>query len=164
LIRNAELAQNLLNDGIRLPPDTLPTAVKPLAGLPDAEGLRSVCWQFAAKLSPARVPSSTAISRIVRLVRHELDDTAAELDSEPCSSGGSHYGPRKRRLKDPPSRERPFLAPVIRLAAFPSFSAAMVVASVGSPDQAVTTYRICSELIDRLHAVQDCLKTSFPNV
>jgi hypothetical protein len=90
LIRNAELAQNLLNDGIRLPPDTLPTAVKPLAGLPDAEGLRSVCWNYAQSLSPARTPSSTVISRVVRLIRFELDDACVDPetkhDSEPSDT------------------------------------------------------------------------------
>src|SRR5262249_45193788 len=62
LIRNFEIAQNLMADGVQLAPDTLPTTVKPLAGVPADEGLRTACWQYAQSLSPARTPSSTLVT------------------------------------------------------------------------------------------------------
>jgi hypothetical protein len=77
LLRSVELAQNLLDEGIQLPPDTLPTAIKPLAGIPSMEGLRAACWQYAQSLSPARALSSTLVSRVVRLIRSQLDDAQA---------------------------------------------------------------------------------------
>jgi hypothetical protein len=181
-IRNFELAENLIADGIKLPADIQPNALKPLAGLPDQEGLRSVCWQFAANLCPARPPSSTLVSRLVRLVRNELDADSQlgdahsnEVDSANFSSSSSPSpssslsaarfpGPASRRLTNPPARERPFLAPATRLATFPSFNPHLIVAQINGPDQAATAYRICDELVDRLHVLQETLKTSFPEV
>ena len=72
--------------------------------------------------------------------------------------------PQERRLSDPPAREKMFLQPAIRLATFPSFNPQLVVAQINGVDQAANAYRICNELVDRLHAVQDCLRTSFPEV
>src|SRR6516165_9264366 len=74
LIQHFQLAQNLIDDGVSLPPDLTHTAVKPLAGLPDEAGLRIVCWQFASSISPARSPSSILVSRLVRILRSELDE------------------------------------------------------------------------------------------
>jgi hypothetical protein len=167
LISNFEIAQNLIAHGVRLPPDTLPTTVKPLAGVPADEGLRTACWQYAQSLSPARTPSSTVIATVVRLVRSELDGTSASPGAGINADTGreaKHLSPGERRLVNPPLRERPFLAPAIRLATFPSFNAQVVVAQINGTDQAANAYRICEELVDRLRLVQDCLRTSFPKL
>jgi hypothetical protein len=125
LIRNFEIAQNLMADGVQLAPDTLPTTAKPLAGVPAEEGLRTTCWQYAQSLSPARTPSA------IRIVRNELDGMSASLDAEINAETGreaKHLSPNDRRLVNPSLRERPFLAPATRFATFPTFSPQLVVA------------------------------------
>jgi hypothetical protein len=177
IINSFELAQGLIADGVRLPRDITPTAVRPLAMLPNSEGLRTSCWQFVQSLSPSRCPSTTLVSRVARLIRAELDvmaeseegdsdnadavgisDNAVGIKGRPC-------GPSVRRLSDSPlPREEPFLRPVVRLATFQSFNVSQVVASVPTQERAATTCRICEELIGRLRLVQDCLRTSFPDI
>jgi hypothetical protein len=168
LIRNFEIAQNLIADGVQLPPDTLPTTVKPLAGVPADEGLRTAVWGYAQSLSPARTPSSTVIARVVRIVRNELDGTTPSPDTEVNADTGAReakrLSPSERRLVNPPLRERPFLAPATRLATFPTFNPHLVVAQINGTNQAANAYRICAELVVRLTAVQDCLRNSFPGL
>lgn len=167
LLRSAQMAEELRSDGVQLPSDTLPTAIKPLAGVPPLEGLRSACWLYAQSLSPSRAPSSTIVARVVRLVRFELDD-ATEMDDaetdEDSGRGGRYPEPRAPHSEPLPAREQPFLRPATRLATFPQFCPELVVGSINESANAVTAYRICEQLVERLQLVQQCLEQSFPEL
>jgi hypothetical protein len=167
LLRSAELAQQLVDDGVQLPADTLPAALKALAGIPPLEGLRTACWQYAQSLSPARAPSSTMVSRVVRLIHFELDDATSDeedIDSnEDSGREGYQRGPRKPPSEPLPAREQPFLRPATRLATFAQFSPELVVSSINQPANALNAYRICDTLVERLRLVQQCLEQSFPD-
>jgi hypothetical protein len=165
LLRSAELAQQLVDDGIQLPADTLPSALKALTGIPPLEGLRTACWQYAQSLSPARSPSSTMVSRVVRLIRFELDDAISDEEDSDEDSGREGYqrGPKKPPSESLPAREQPFLRPATRLATFTQFSPELVVSSINQPANALTAYRVCDTLVERLRLVQQCLEQSFPN-
>jgi hypothetical protein len=105
---------------------------------------------------------------VVRLIRAELNGAVETEEEEVCNGNGLEgrpCGPRARRHSASPlPREEPFLRPVVRLATFPSFNVSQVVASVPTPEKAVTTYRFCEELIGRLRSVQECLRVSYPEM
>jgi hypothetical protein len=167
MIRSWELAQNLIEDGVRLPPDMSPTAVRPLVMLPEEEGLRTSCWQFVQSLSPARCPSSTLVGRVARLIRIELDGSGEENGDGPedeLRREGRCQPPRSGRNVAAPSRERPFLGALMRLATFPSFNAPLIVSTLSGTEAAATVYGHCAGMIARLRSVQECILTSFPEV
>jgi hypothetical protein len=87
----------------------------------------------------------------------------AETEEQDCGREGRHPGPRKMRSEPPPAREVMFLRPVTRLATFPQFCPQLVVASISEPVNALSAYRICDTLVERLRALQQCLEQSFPD-
>jgi hypothetical protein len=104
IINSFDLAQDLIADGVKLPQDTTPTVVRPLAMLPDSEGLRTSCWQFVQSLSPSRCPSTTLVSRVARLIRAEL--VVAEETEEEESSNDSGFKGRPCGGPFPPPAPR----------------------------------------------------------
>jgi hypothetical protein len=150
LLRSAEMAQQLVDDGIQLPADTLPSALKALTGIPPLEGLRTVVWQYAQSLSPARGREGYQ--------RGPKKPPSAELRTSTSSVESS------KPSESLPVREQPFLRPATRLATFTQFSPELVVSSINQPANALTAYRICDTLVERLRLVQQCLEQSFPEL
>ena len=166
LIRSSSVAQSLLDHGVEFSPTTNEASVRPLCGLPDNDDLRAEVWEFVQNISPQCGPTSPLVARVCRTIRNVLNGTGEDsAENEPTTdrAGYMHLNPRKCSTA-PLTRERMFLAPAVRLATYQSFSPQLVVAQINGPDQAATAYRACTELVDRLHAVQNCLRNSFPEV
>src|SRR5215472_8257059 len=163
LIRSAQTAEVLLEAGIELPPNTTATLMKPIASLPGEE-LQVACWQFAQSLAPARGVTEPLMSRLVRVVRNALDGVDEETDdSKPnVYPDGYHKGRRKRWLTSP-ERERPFIRPIERLAAWEGFNVEVIVSTV-SPPSALTVYKACETLTDRCRLVQERLLSCYPEL
>jgi hypothetical protein len=162
VIRSAQTAQVLLDAGLQLPPDTNPTSLRAISALPTDE-LKTVCWELARSLSPARAPSQPLVSRLCRLVRNCLDseqDDASET-SESRHVPDAYHG---RRRVSSPQREVPFIRPITRLVNFPGFHPLVIVADIDEVSRAMTAYSVCQKMISRCEQVQSVLLERFPEL
>ena len=163
LIRSAQTAGVLLEAGIKLPPNTSATLMRPITTLPGDE-LQVACWQFAQSLAPARGVTEPLISRLSRIIRNALDDPDPSED-DTQGNGGYHIrcGRKRARSRTSPEREIPFIRPIERLAAWRGFNVEIVISNV-SPSSVETVYRACGAVVDRCREIQERLRTSFPEL
>jgi hypothetical protein len=154
LIRASQTAETLLESGITLPSDTNPTSLRAISALPGDDSLKTVCWQLAERLSPARAPSQPLVSKLCRMVRTCLEDNG---DESPRRSG-------RPRSSVPLERETPFLRPVQRLSSWAGFSAEIIVSHLGKDTEPLGLYTACGILANRCHEVQARLMAHFPEL
>jgi hypothetical protein len=127
IISHAQIAQNLLDDGIKLPGAVTQAAIKPLAGLPDEEGLRTACWAFVQSLCPARAPTVVLVSRVARILKEALASAGKSDDEDAGNNEGNDEGLRQEgrytRRRVPQRESRPFLRSITTLATPPRIPA-----------------------------------------
>jgi hypothetical protein len=154
LIRSSQTAEMLLEAGIELPPDTNPTSLRSISALPGDDSLKTVCWQLAQRLSPARTPTQPLVSRLCRMVRNCLEEAG---DSLPRRSG-------RRRSSAPLERELPFVRPLLRLTGWHGFNPEVVTSHIAERANAETLFLACTEMIVRCRQIQERLVNRFPDV
>jgi hypothetical protein len=94
------------------------------------------------------------------VVRNCLDG----LDEDPdYSATTSRSAPHKARSISSPEREKPFVRPVERLAAWNGFSVEVIVSGV-SPPSAATLYKACGVLASRCNLVRARLEAAYPQL
>jgi hypothetical protein len=140
VIRSALTAAVLVDDGLRLPPDTNPTSLRAISALPGDDSLKTVCWQLAERLSPARAPTQPLVSKRCRMVRNLVEGDGDSALKAP----GKHH-----RSRAPLAREMPFAGPVLRMASWHTFNAEIIISHIEESANAKTLFSACAAMIAR---------------
>jgi hypothetical protein len=165
VIRSAQTAQSLRENGVELPATVGEATIRPISALPGDE-LQAATWEFVQTIAPECGPTQPLVARICRTIRNCIDGLSEEADIQENGARSSGHHARvsnSRRSPSSPSRELPFVRPVERLAAWHGFSVEIIVSSV-APPSAYTVWRACGTLADRCRQVQERLESMYPEL
>jgi hypothetical protein len=165
LIRSASTAQCLLEAGAELPAGTTESVVRPISTLPDDADLKSAVWEFVEAIAPECGPTSPLVERVCRSIKNALDGVAEDAQQDTSNErAGRHDGPRSARLPGSPSRERAFVAPLLRLSSWQGFSLELVLSHADKLESAKSLYHACDVMRERCGYVCERLAASYPEL